>query len=148
MSATTPAARSRARRFVLQALYQMQMTGCSASDVESQFRQDFEMKRVDTRYFHELLIGIEANMPELTEAYSAALDRDESELGAVERAALFIASYELIHRIDIPFRVVIDEGVELAKQFGASESHRLVNTVLDALARRFRTVEQGSVRER
>lgn len=144
MSNPTPAARSRARRFALQALYQMQLSGCSASEAETQFRQDFDLKRVDTAYLHDLLAGIEAGRTALIEALAPNLDRPESELDPVERAVLLIGSYELMHRIDIPFRVVINENVELAKQFGASESHRLVNSVLDALARQYRSVEKQS----
>lgn len=144
MTRPTPAARSRARRFALQALYQMQLSGCSASEAETQFRQDFDMKRVDTRYLHDLLTGIEAEKTALTEAFSPRLDRLEAELDPLERAILLIGTFELMHRIDVPFRVVINENVELAKQFGASESHRLVNSVLDALARQFRAVEKQS----
>ena len=143
----TPAARSRARRFALQALYQMQLSGCSADEAERQFLQDYEMKRVDTQYLHDLLAGIEANRKGLVEAYSRKLDRDESDLGPVERAVLLIGTFEIVYRIDIPFKVSINESIELAKQFGASESHRLVNTVLDELATEFRTVERRSLQE-
>ena len=145
---TTPAARGRARRFVLQALYQMQMSGGSASSVEQQFRQDFDMKRVDTRYLHELLQGVDAHRSELIEMIAPRLDRAEAELGPVERAVLLIGTFELVHRIDIPFKVVINENVELAKQFGGAESHRLVNSVLDALAVEFRAIERKSLQER
>jgi N utilization substance protein B len=148
MTSHAPAARSRARRFVLQALYQMQLSGCSAADVETQFLQDFEMKRVDTDYLHDLLVGIEANRQELTEIFSAKLDRTSDELDPIERAVLWIGTFELAHRIDVPFKVSIDESVELAKQFGAAESHRLVNSVLDVLAKELRTVERQSLQER
>ena len=144
MKKPTPAARSRARRFALQALYQMQLSGCSAADVESQFRQDFDMKRVDTAYLHDLLTGIDEERVALVDTFVPELDRPEAELGPVERAVLLIGTFELLHRIDIPFRVVINENVELAKQFGGSESHRLVNSVLDAVARQHRTVETQS----
>jgi len=126
----------------------MQLSGCSAADVEAQFLQDFEMKRVDTDYLHDLLVGIEVNKPELTEIFSAKLDRTCDELDPIERAVLWIGTFELAHRIDVPFKVSIDESVELAKQFGAAESHRLVNSVLDALAKELRTVERQSLQER
>jgi len=148
MTNHTPAARSRARRFALQALYQMQLSGCSAAEVEKQFLQDYEMKRVDTDYLHDLLVGIEANRQELTEIFSAKLDRTADELDPIERAVLWIGTFELAHRIDVPFKVSIDESVELAKQFGAAESHRLVNSVLDVLAKELRTVERQSLQER
>ena len=141
MKKPTPAARSRARRFALQALYQIQLSGCSAAEVESQFRHDFDMKRVDTAYLHDLISGIDSELAELVDAFVPALDRPEGELGPVEKAILLIGTYELLHRIDIPFRVVINENVELAKQFGGSESHRLINSVLDSVARQHRTAE-------
>ncbi len=139
----TSAGRGKARRFALQALYQMKMTGCSAAEVESQFLQDHEMKRVDTAYLHELLAGISEHKEELSTQIKSRLDRDIDELDPVEMAALYVSTFELIHRIDIPHRVVINEGVELAKQFGAAESHKFVNSVLDGLAKDHRQDEYG-----
>lgn len=144
MNKKTPAARARARRFAMQALYQMQLSECSAAEVEAQFRQDYDMKRVDTAYLHDLLSGIEAHRTALIETFARRLDRAESELDPVERAVLLIGTFELVHRIDIPFKVAISENVELAKQFGASESHRLVNSVLDALSVEYREIERQS----
>ncbi|MBV1876487.1 MAG: transcription antitermination factor NusB [Pseudomonadales bacterium] len=141
MSKTTPAARSKARRFVLQALYQMSLSGCSSTDVETQFFQDHDMKRVDTLYLHELLTGINANRTELKTAVATKLDREFDELDPVESAALYVGAYELLYRMDIPYRVSISESVELAKKFGASESYKLVNTVLDELAKTHRQAE-------
>ena len=137
----SPAARSKARRFVLQALYQMHMTGTTAAEVETQFRQDHDMKRVDTEYLHDVLIGIAKNRSELIAQVAPQLDRKFEELDPVETAALKIGAFELMHRVDVPYRVVINEGVELVKQFGASESHKLVNTVLDSLAKIHREAE-------
>ena len=137
----SPAARSKARRFVLQALYQMHMTGATAAEVETQFRQDHDMKRVDTEYLHDVLIGIAKNRSELIAQVTPQLDRKFEELDPVETAALKIGAFELMHRADVPYRVVINEGVELVKQFGASESHKLVNTVLDSLAKIHREAE-------
>lgn len=128
----------------MQALYQMQLSGCSASEAETRFRQDFDMKRTDTAYLHDLLAGIDVNRASLIEIFAPRLDRTEAELDPVERAVLLIGTFELVHRIDIPFKVVINESVELAKQFGASESHRLINSVLDVLAREYRAVEKQS----
>ena len=137
----SPAARSKARRFVLQALYQMHMTGTTAAEVETQFRQDHDMKRVDTEYLHDVLIGIAKNKSDLIAQVTPQLDRKFEELDPVETAALKIGAFELMHRADVPYRVVINEGVELVKQFGASESHKLVNTVLDSLAKIHREAE-------
>lgn len=143
----TPAARGRARRFALQALYQMRMSACSASEAEAEFLQDYDMKRVDTAYLHELLSGVEREHSLLLAAVSPLLDRLVQELDPIEEAILLIGTFEMLHRIDIPYRVVINESVELAKQFGAAESHRLVNSVLDVLARQHRTVELGKTRK-
>jgi N utilization substance protein B len=135
------AARSKARRFTLQALYQMQLTGDSASVVEQQFLNDHEMKRVDTTYFHEVLSGIAAGQDSLLETITPHLDRDLSEIDPVEKAVLLIGAYELKERIDIPYKVVINESVELAKQFGATDSFKYVNSILDQLAKLFRSAE-------
>ena len=99
------------------------------------------MKRVDTLYLHELLTGINANRTELKTAVATKLDREFDELDPVESAALYVGAYELLYRMDIPYRVSISESVELAKKFGASESYKLVNTVLDELAKTHRQAE-------
>jgi len=119
----------------------MHMSGTSAVDVFAQFRQSHDMKRVDTEYLRGLLIGIDAHRAELLALIEPKLERKITELDPIETAALLIGAYELQHKIELPFRVAINEGVELAKQFGASESHRLVNSVLDALAREIREPE-------
>lgn len=142
MNSQSNAARGKARRFALQALYQMQLTGATASDVEAQFRQDYDMKRVDVGYLHELLSGIGKEQDALIEAVAPRLDRDVGELDPIARAALLIGSFEIIHRIEIPYRVAINEAVELAKQFGAEDSHKFVNSVLDALSTEYRQIER------
>lgn len=125
----------------MQALYQMQLTGDSAAEVERQFREDNNMKRVDTTYFHELLSGIAAKKPELLECIGTKLDRDISEIDPVEKAILLIGTFELMERIDLPYRVVINESIELAKLFGASESFKYVNSILDLQAKEYRQAE-------
>jgi transcription termination factor NusB len=219
MSKKTPAAKSRARRFALQALYQVQFAQGSAIEVEMQFRQDHDMKRVDTEFFHDLLSGIMhtrgdleqdieailkqedvvltispeteavvseavvseavvseavvplSTVPEVVSAESpwpsAAPPENEGEnegegvkdgestnenenvsearslkdLDPVAKAVLLIGTFELQNRIEIPYKVVLNESIELAKQFGAAESHRFVNQVLDKMARIKRKVE-------
>lgn len=141
MKKPTPASRSKARRFVLQALYQMQLNGDDAVDVYAQFVKEHDMKRVDTKYLRELLLGIEANREVLLEMIAPKLERDLSELDPIETGALLVGAFELKSRLELPYRVAINEGVELAKQFGGAESHRLVNSVLDALAKELREVE-------
>ncbi len=98
------------------------------------------MKNVDTLYFHEMLTGIDADA-ELVDLITGKLDRDFTELDPIERCILRLGAKELKDRIDIPFKVVINECVELAKQFGASESHKYVNSILDLLAQDLRGVE-------
>ena len=136
-----PAARRKARRFALQALYQWHIAGGNLSKIEAQFRSENAMHKVDLPFFHELLHEIPANVATLDQLLEPLLDRKKSDLGVVELSALRIGAYELCHRIDIPYRVCINEGVELAKVFGAEDSYRFVNGVLDKLARQVRDVE-------
>jgi N utilization substance protein B len=142
-SSRSPSSRSKARRFALQALYQIQLTGCSAAAAEQQFLDDHDMKRVDVEYLHALLDGTSVHRDELVSLITPTLDRAFSDLDPVEVAILYIGSYELVHRIDVPYRVVINEAVELARQFGATESHKYVNSILDRLARAHRLHEHG-----
>ena len=125
----------------MQALYQMQLTGDSAAEVERQFLEDNNMKRVDTTYFHELLSGVAAKESELLETIVPKLDRAVDELDPIEKAILLIGTFELMERIDLPYRVVINESIEMAKQFGASESFKYVNSILDQQAKEFRQAE-------
>lgn len=135
------AARRKARRFVLQALYQMEMTGHTVNVVEQQFRAEQEMKGTDMVYFHELLNGTVQYRSSILASIEPVIDRKLEELDPVEKVILLIGGFELTHRVEIPYRVVISEGVELAKKFGATESHRFINSVLDALARISRQYE-------
>jgi len=139
-----PWARRRARRLLLQALYQWQCSGADAADIEQQFRDDPAFARIDAAYFHEVLRGVIAHQQALDAELVPLLDRKVSELDYVERALLRMAVYELTHRVDVPYKVVIDEAVDLAHVFGAEESHRYVNAVLDAVARSRRPREVAS----
>ena len=140
---TSPAGRSRARRFAMQALYQSQMTGDPIPVVERQFREDNDMKRVDTLYLNEVLSGISVQQEDLWEIIDPCLERDRKELGAIEKSILLLGTFELSQRIDVPYRVVINEAVDLARLFGGSESYRLINSVLDKIAKSHRQVELG-----
>lgn len=133
--------RRSARRFAVQAVYSWQMAGQPINDIEAMFRVDNDMSQTDITLFSELLRGVSTNSTELDGAYSPFLDRSVDELDPIERAVLRIGSFELIHRIDVPYRVVINESVDLAKVFGATESHKYVNGILDKLAQRVRMVE-------
>ncbi len=129
-----PSARRKARRFALQGLYEWQLSGNPSYEIEARYRVENAMHKVDLDYFHELL----SRIPTLTETLDALfepfLDRAFESLDPVELAALRIGTYELKYRLDVPYRVVINEGIELAKTFGASESHKYINGVLDQLA--------------
>ena len=137
----SPAARSKARRFALQALYQMQMTGCSHHDVLAEFLADHDMKKVDTDLLSKLLRGIEENKARLLEDLTPLMQREADRLDPIERAVLMIGAYELSFCLEVPYRVAIDESIDLSKRFGATESHRFVNSVLDRLARKTRSHE-------
>ena len=136
------AARSKARRFLLQAMYQAELTDEDYSSVADPFIADHNMKRADLTYFREILNGLQVKYDRLRYCIAAKLDRDFAELDPIEKSILLLGAYELIARIDIPYRVVINEGVELAKSFGATESYKLVNSVLDALSKDIRRTEQ------
>ncbi|RVU29929.1 MULTISPECIES: transcription antitermination factor NusB [Neptunomonas] len=133
--------RRSARSFALQALYQWQLASHPVHEVEAQFRVDNDMSGTDVRLFGELLQGVAGTKSQLDEAFQPFLDRNLSELDPIELAVLRIGSYELIHRLEVPYRVAINESVDLAKKFGATDSHRYVNGVLDKLAQRVRMAE-------
>ena len=136
-----PWARRRARRTLLQALYAWQMTAAELGELGSQFASSDEMRSGDTEYFLACLQGIVNGVADLDPLFEPYLDRTIPQLDGVERAILRAGAYELRERIDVPVRVVIDEWVELAKGFGATESFRYVNGVLDRVARDVRKAE-------
>lgn len=137
-------ARRRARRLVVQALYQWQVSGQNLREIETQFCEAEDMGRADEGYFHELLHQIPAHLDDVDRLLGPALDRDIEAVDPVERAILRIGAYELNYRLEVPYRVVLNEAISLAKTFGSAESHKYVNTVLDRLAHELRQVEIGS----
>lgn len=136
------AARSRARRRALQALYAWQMSGSAMNAVIDQFRHEQDMEVADLEYFEDLLRGVEKNLDTLDEALKPYIDRDVAQIDPVERAALRLAAYELKYRPDVPYRVIINEAIEVTKRFGADHGHSYVNGVLDKLAAQLRTTEK------
>lgn len=138
--------RTRARHRILQALYQWELTQHDLHDIENQFHEDQDMRRVDIKYFKELLHGIPENKEIIDAKIEPLLDRPINQLDPVEICILRIATYELIKRIDVPYRVLVNEAVELAKAFGADESHKYINGVIDRLADRveLRVKEMGN----
>lgn len=137
----SPAARRKARRFAVQAIYQWQLAGADLAAIEAEFRTDNDMSKVDLEYFHDILHGVPREKAELDEKIAPFLDRRLDEMTPVELAILRLGAYEMVHRIDVPYKVVINESVELAKTFGATDGHKYVNGVLDKLAQRDRMVE-------
>ncbi len=136
--------RHQARRAALQALYQWQLAGQDLSEIEEQFRTEQDMRRVDAAYFAELLHGVPAQLARLDRELQPVLDRPIAAVDPVERAILRLGTYELACRPEVPYRVVINEAVDLAKTFGAEQGHRYVNGVLDRLARSLRATEVSS----
>jgi N utilization substance protein B len=137
----SPAARRKARSFALQAIYQWHMAGADLAKIEAEFRADNDMSKVDLEYFHEILHGVPRELSALDQIIKPLLDRNAEEMTPVELSILRLATYEMMHRIDVPYKVVINEAVELAKSFGATDGHKYVNGVVDKIAQQVRTVE-------
>lgn len=139
-------ARIRARRSAVQALYQWEMTQATIKDVITEFTNErTELKKADIEYFNELLLGTAGKFSELQEEIIQNLDRNLEQLDPVERAILMLGTYELMFHQEIPWRIVVNEAVELAKMFGAETSYKYINGVLDKIARRIRPVENMNV---
>ncbi|KIQ96234.1 MULTISPECIES: transcription antitermination factor NusB [Lysobacter] len=139
-----PIGRSRARRRALQALYAWQMSGSRANEIVSQFAHEQAREVADLAYFEDLVHGVAKHRAELDDGLAPFLDRDIGLVDAIELAVLRIAAYELLHRPDVPYRVVINEAIESVKRFGAEHGHTYVNGVLDHAAAQWRAVEVGA----
>jgi N utilization substance protein B len=135
--------RHRARRFLVQALYQWQVAGDDPDDVLVQFIDGRNLGHADIEYFQQLMRAIPADVAALDAQIRPLLERSVAMVDPVERAILRLACYELRDRHEVPVRVVIDQSVELAKTFGAEQGHRFINGVVDRLARRLRPHEFG-----
>ncbi len=133
--------RSRARSLAVQALYQWQVAGQDISEIIDHFLAEQDEKKFDSGYFGELVRAVPTRLGELDNALSTCVDRAVESVDPVERAILRLGAYELIEHPEIPYRVVINEAVELAKTFGAEKGHRYVNGVLDKAARELRPLE-------
>ena len=134
-------ARTNARKAAVQALYQWQMTGQSLIEIERQFLEEERLKDAQKSYFTELFHGVPKNLEVIDQALSEFVDRPVDMIDPVERAILRIGVYELVNRLDMPYRVVLNEGINLAKYFGADGSHKYVNGILDKVAQQKRIVE-------
>jgi N utilization substance protein B len=134
-------ARTNARKTAVQALYQWQMTGQNLNEIERQFVEDDRFKDVHRSYFNELFRGVPQQLDVIDQALSEFVDRPVEKIDPVERAILRIGVYELFNRPDVPYRVILNEGINLAKCFGAQDSHKYINGILDKVAQQKRAVE-------
>ena len=140
---TLAAQRRKARHFGLQALYQWTLSDASLVDIDAEFRVDNDFRHTDGEYFQALLRGVMQDVESLEALFSPLLDRALDDLDPIERNLLRMGTFELKERIDVPYKVVINEAVSLAKKFGATESHRYINGILDKVASELRTVERA-----
>jgi len=134
--------RQRARDLLVQALYQWQLSGSDVEQIEAEFRADNGGK-TDWDFFHQAFSHITGHADELQALFQPHLDRAVDQLDPIETGILYLGIFELSQRIDVPYRVVINECVELAKKYGATESHKYINGILDKAARSLRSVELG-----
>jgi N utilization substance protein B len=136
--------RRRSREFALQGLYQWQLAGTDPATIARELAEARGFDKLDAEYFRKLLHGTIANALELESVLAPCLDRKFSLLSPIERAILLLSSYELTHEMEVPYRVVINEAVELAKTYGGTDGYKFVNGVLDKVAPRLRPAEARS----
>jgi len=134
-------ARTLARRSAMQAIYQWQLTGYALSEIERQFVEEHGLGNADFAYFNELLHEIPKQLDVIDAALGEFVDRSIASVDPVERAVLRIGVYELLFHPELPYRVVLNEGINLAKDFGAAHGHKYVNGILDRVAHKSRAVE-------
>ena len=141
MASSLPSERRKTRHLLVQALYQWQLGGDNINAVEAQFYADEKLRKADKSYFSELLHAIPACVDELDQTFGIFLDREHSSLDPVSLAILRLATYELLHRIDLPYKIVINEAINLAKTFGPTDAHKFINGVVDRIAIKTRQPE-------
>ena len=138
--------RSKSRQFAVQALYSWILTGQNISDIEVHFINEHDMEDADVSYFQEILHFVATHKMSLSDHLLPVLSRSFADVDPVEQAILLIGTYELEQRLDVPYRVVINESVESAKIFGAEDGHKFINGILDKVAVKLREVEVNSPR--
>ena len=131
----------KARRFTVQGLYEWLLTDNPAHDIEAHTRADNAMHTVHLGYYHELLHKIIQQSDELIDSIKENLDRDWTRLDKVEQAVLLVGAYELKYRFEIPYKVVIDEAIQLNTHFGSSDGYKVIHVMMDKLAKQFRAPE-------
>ena len=140
---TSSGARTRARELLVQALYQKQIAGHECAELLAQFHEQAAYERVDQAFFDEALPDICKSQQSLEQTIDGLIDRPLNQLDPIELSVLLIGVYELESRVDVPYKVVINEGVNLAKRFGALDGHKYINACLDVAAQSLRSVETG-----
>ena len=141
MTAPRKSSRRRARELALQGLYQWQLTRKDPAIIAAELAEAQDFDKSDVAYFRSLLNGAISHAPQLEAGMTPFLDRAVDELSPIERGILLLGGYELMRELEVPYRVVINEAVELAKAYGGTDGHKFVNGVLDKLAARLREVE-------
>ena len=141
-----PKQKQKARRMLVQALYSWDVGGTDLVNIESEFHSDNDMSKVDVTLFHNILYGVPKNLAEIDGTYEPFLDRENKQLDPVSRAVLRLSSYEMLYTIDVPYKVVINEGVNLAKTYGPTDAYKFINGVLDKVAIEKRAVEVAANR--
>ena len=134
-------AKQKARKLLVQALYSWELGGIDLQTIEVNFHTENDMSKVDSDLFKTLLFDVPKNLNKIDEAYQSHLDREQDQLDPVSRAILRIATYELLFSIEVPYKVAINEGVNLAKTFGPTDAYKFINGVLDRVAAQSRAVE-------
>lgn len=134
--------KQKARKLAMQSLYQWQMANADLAEIEAQFRSIKNMERVDLDYYQQILYGVPKNLKLIEDELVPFLDRDIDSLNPVELSILRIGAYEILKCLDLPYRVVLDEAISLAREFGAQDGHKYVNGVLHNLAKKIRIHEK------
>tara|TARA_R110000868_G_scaffold250878_4_gene507623 strand:+ start:235 stop:702 length:468 start_codon:yes stop_codon:yes gene_type:complete len=140
-SISNPSERHNSRRYALQAMYQWQVAGAPISEIEQEFLLTHIDKKIDKDYFKELIYGIPEHQDDIDNAIKPFLKRSMTDIDPVELGVLRLATYELLKRPDVPYRVIINEALQLTKKFGSIEGYKFVNGVLDRIAKANRDVE-------
>lgn len=139
-------ARGKSRRLAMQAIYQWQMTGDSITDIKQQFFDDNNKEKFDAEFFSQMVSGVASSISELDPLLEKYMTRTAESVDPVERAILRLAACEFINRLDVPYRVVLNEAVDITKEYCAENSHAFVNAVLDKVAKEIRHLEVKSAR--
>ena len=133
--------RGKSRRLAMQAIYQWQMTGDSITDIKQQFFEENNMSQLDSSFFSEAVSGVASSISELDPLLEKNMTRSIESVDPVERSILRLATFEFINRFDVPYRVVLNEAVNITKEFCSENSHTFVNAVLDKVAKEIRHLE-------